>query len=379
MKKTVILLLAMFILMTGTGLFAADQDKYDEWLKKAQLGPYQPEVEDWDAIYKAALDEPVMSIYSATSRIHPSIKEMLKKYPGLKIEPINLGGIECNERVLREWEAGIRQVGILHSGAPDFHYSVLMPRKALTNYVPRELQKIMDPVETTPMLRHRYYAAVWIYTTKGGTQKSPPWKNIWEFTTEKWRGRVAIWDALETDLSREFFAALMTNSKLMEDLYRENFGRPIQLTTPNAGLEFMKRLLENDARLFPDHRDVDQAVSDSDGLFAGLTTSSAYRLAHDGTYDFDIDTTAPSYRGYNTLLIYSFTPSPNTAKLVVKWLMSEEGGKKWWGPNFPPESLNYSVPKPWLTMKDFNRMLALPIGDLKKSTDIVVDYWLLWR
>ena len=348
-------------------------------LKKAQVGPYQPQVEDWDAIYKAALNEPTMSIYSATSRIHPSIKRMLEKYPGLKIEAINLGGIECNERVLREWEAGLRQVGILFSGAPDYHYEVLMPRKIVINYVPRELQKIMSEVETTPMLRQRYYAAVWIYKTMKGTQKTPPWKNIWELTTEKYRGRVAIWDAMETDLTREFFASLMSNSSLMEALYKEHFGEPIKLTTPNAGLEFMKRLLDNDARLFADHRDVDQAVSDSDGLFAGLTTSSAYRLAYDGTYDFEIDTTAPSYRGYNTLLMTTYSTSPNTAKLVIRWLMSEEGGKEWWGSNFPPESLNYAVPEPWLTIKDFSRMLDLPIADLHKNTETVVDYWMQWR
>jgi iron(III) transport system substrate-binding protein len=376
-----IALATLALLFASTTLAQAHLTDYDTWLEWAELGPHQPEVEDWDAIYEAAQGEPTLTIYTATSRIHPSIERMLMEYPGLDIEAINIPAPEANERVRREWDAGLRNVGILHSGAPDFHYEVLLQeRQAVTNYVPRELQAIMDPIEYEPMLRQRYFGGVWVYSTSIEDPDTTPWSNVWELTTDAWTDRIAIWDPLETDASREYFAALIAHADLMEELYEDHFGEPIELTTPNAGLEFMKRLLDNGLRIFSDHRDVAAAVTAAEGNFAGFTTSSAARLVMDGAADFRIDTdVSPSYRGYNTLLIGSLTPSPNTAKMVVRWLMSEDGGSEWWGPNFPPFSIGFGSPEPWLNLGDFAMMLELPLEGLKDLTDDVVDYWLLWR
>lgn len=379
--RTIGILAVITLLFAPTVVAQNHLSDYDAWLEWAQMGPFQPEIEDWDAIYQAALQEPTMTIYTATSRIHPAIEQMLAVYPGLNIEAINIPAPEANERVRREWDAGLRNVGILHSGAPDFHYEVLlMERQAVTNYVPRELQAIMDPVEYEPMLRQRYWGGVWVHSTSIDDPDTTPWANIWELTTEAWHNRISIWDPLETDASREYLAALVDQSELMEELYESHFGEPLVLTTPNAGLEFMKRLLDNGLRIFSDHRDVAAAVTAAEGNFAGLTTSSAARLVMDGAADFRIDTdVAPAYVGYNTLLVGSLTPSPNTAKMVVRWLMSEEGGLEWWGPNFPPYSIGFGSPEPWLSLGDFALVLELPLDGLMDRTDEVVDYWLLWR
>lgn len=44
----VLVLMILALLAVNTVAYASD---FDEWLKTSQLGPYAPEVEDWDAVY----------------------------------------------------------------------------------------------------------------------------------------------------------------------------------------------------------------------------------------------------------------------------------------------------------------------------------------
>jgi len=372
-----LIILLLLLLVSSVTAEQPKFDTYDEWLEWAEMEPYQPEVEDWDAIYEAAKEEPPLLIYSSSSRIHPSMERFMEKYPGVTTESINLSVMELNERVRREWDAGLREVGLVLSGGPEVYSDLLVSRNAVTNYVPRDLEKIMDPIETTPMLRHRYHGCIPIYSTDIEDPDTTPWSNIWELTTEKWYDKVAIWDPLDTENTRDYLATLVQHSNEMEEMYEEFFGESIELTTPNAGLEFMKRLLDNGVRIFGDYRDVIQVVNNADGNFAGWITSSGVRMLIDGEVDFKIDTDViPIYVGWTDMVVGSFTPSPNTAKLAVEWLMSQDGGAEWWGPNFPPFSRGIEVPEGWPTLDDFKIVWNFSEYEL---TNQVIDYWTLWR
>ena len=354
-------------------------DAYDAWLKTAQLGPYQPGVEDWDAIYQAALKEPSLLVYAGTSRIFNSIKDLNAVHPGLKIEAVNLESPELLERMVREWDAGLRKVGVLFSALPNTHHELLLPRRAVTRYVPRELEAVMPASETQPLLRHRHSAYVWIYNNKNFD--APPWKNVWELTTEKFRNRVVIGDLSEGIGTITYYVAVVTHAKEMAAMYQQFFGEPIKLTTPNAGFEFIKRIFDNDVRIVTVGRDVADAVTNSTGPFAGLTGYSRYREALDGVYRFDVDrNVAPAASSFWYLSIGSFTPSPNTAKILVNWLMSQKGGKYWWGPNFPSNPLVKELEKPFtFTLADFPTLWAPTPEDFARYEKDIIDYWLLWR
>src|SRR5690554_1390028 len=86
------------------------QDDYDEWLRWAELGPYQPEVEDWEAIHAAALDEPALLVYANTSNIFRAVDTLLEDYPGLNIEALDISGQTIIDRIVLEWDAGLRDV-----------------------------------------------------------------------------------------------------------------------------------------------------------------------------------------------------------------------------------------------------------------------------
>lgn len=358
--------------------FAQTDAEYDAWLESAQLGPYQPEVDDWDAILEAARLEPPLTFYVATSRALGATDAFNERY-GLQAEAINLGTNDLIERVRREWDAGLRTAGLIMVGNPALFQEQLLSRNAVTRFVPRELEAAMDPLETEPLLRHRYSVGTWYFSTDG-ERGVTPYDNIWELTTEPWRNRVATTDPLASSTILMYFTALVSNADLMEELYQDFFGEPITLTTPNAGYEFIKRLLENDLRIVGAQRDVAEAVSVADGNFAGMGTQSLFRLVADGTYDYDLDTTVnPVVRTFQWIGIGSYTESPNQAKLLLDWLMSQEGGAPWWAADFPVSPLVEPAEGFDLRMSDFALVWEPTVEDMIAMVDDLIDFFLLYR
>lgn len=368
------IILLLMVATIGTPVLAND---YDAWLRKAELGPYQPVVEDWDAIYEAAKSEPPLVAYVATSRALDAAADMMREYPGVEVETLFIGAAEILERVRREWNAGLRDVGLLFAPYPEVHHESLLPRDIVTRYVPRELELVMKPSDTQPLLRQRFSTYVWAFN--GENFDSAPWDNVWELTTERFRNRVVITDPFEDQVSMTWLAAIVINSSQMEELYGEFFGTPYT-GKRNAGLEFMKRLLENDVRIVNDSREVGRAISASTGPFAGLTGYSRYKDVLDGQETFAIDTkNAPAAGSFWYLSVGSFNKSPNTAKLFTRWLMSQEGGKYWWGPNFPSNP-EVKMPEPWeLELKDFELVWSPTPEEFAEVRDDILDSWLLWR
>lgn len=358
--------------------FAQTDAEYDAWLQSAQLGAYQPEVDDWDAILEAARQEPPLTFYVATSRALGATDAFNERY-GLRAEAINLGTNDLIERVRREWDAGLRTAGLIMVGNPALFQEQLLSRNAVTRFVPRELEAAMDPIETEPLLRHRYSVGTWYFSTDG-ERGVTPYGNIWELTTEPWRNRVATTDPLSSSTILMYFTALVSNADLMEELYVEFFGEPITLTTQNAGYEFIKRLLENDLRIVGAQRDVAEAVSVAQGNFAGMGTQSLFRLVADGTYDYDLDTAInPVVRTFQWIGIGSYTESPNQAKLLLNWLMSQEGGAPWWAADFPVSPLVEPAEGFDLRMSDFALVWEPSVEAMIEMVDDLIDFFLLYR
>ncbi len=377
LRGLVVALCAVAIAASGWA-FAQTDAEYDAWLESAQLGPYQPEVDDWDAILEAARLEPPLTFYVATSRALGATDAFNERY-GLQAEAINLGTNDLIERVRREWDAGLRTAGLIMVGNPALFQEQLLSRNAVTRFVPRELEAAMDPLETEPLLRHRYSVGTWYFSTDG-ERGVTPYDNIWELTTEPWRNRVATTDPLASSTILMYFTALVSNADLMEELYQDFFGEPITLTTPNAGYEFIKRLLENDLRIVGAQRDVAEAVSVADGNFAGMGTQSLFRLVADGTYDYDLDTTVnPVVRTFQWIGIGSYTESPNQAKLLLDWLMSQEGGAPWWAADFPVSPLVEPAEGFDLRMSDFALVWEPTVEDMIAMVDDLIDFFLLYR
>ncbi len=358
----------------------AAADPLDEWMQFAEVGPYQPEVEDWDAIAAAAQEEPPLVMYSNTSRAFPVVDQFNEIY-GTEVEMLNISTSELNERIRREYDAGIFPSGVVMTGNIAVMYDQLMvERNALTAYVPREMQALLPARDMEPVLIHRYSAGTW-YFTSDLPDGSVPYENIWELTTERFRNRVAMQSPLRSGTTMDYMVGIVANSDLMEELYEDFFGEPIELTTPNAGFEWIRRLLENDLRVQASFRDVADAVTNSDAPFLGFGTQSVYRDVLSGQYDFELDTDInPAILSARPIAMTSYTESPNTAKLLIRYLTSQEGGDPWWGADFPvnPE-VQSTGPMANLTLDSFARLWSIPIDQALDLGDEVADFWILYE
>jgi len=376
LRFTIASVLATLLLLAPV---AFSQD-YDAWLQSAELGPYQPAVEDWDAIYERAQAEPPLLVYANTSNIFGAVETLLADYPALNIEPLDISGQTIIDRIVLEWDAGLRDVGVAFMALPWVQHELLLPRGAVTRYVPRDLEAQIDPNFTQPLLMHRFSASGWMYNDDNFD--SAPWSNIWELTTEKFRNRVAVSDINDGATTPTHFTGIIQHSDVMEQLYEEFFGEPIELhpTTTNAGEEFIRRLLQNDMRVLSSSREVAEALTNSDGPFAGMTVYSRLREVVEGTYQFAIDTqNSPVVVSYHYVSVGSFTQSPNTAKMLIRHLTSQEGGQPWWGENFPVNT-SYTLREPFtLTLADFNYGWPVDADTAIDVMDQLFDYWPLWR
>lgn len=376
-----LLFLSPTLLVAGGSSEAAEPaaDPYDEWMQFAEVGPYQPEEEDWDAIADAARNEPPLVMYSNTSRGFPVVEQFNEMY-GLEVEMLNLSTSELNERLRREYDAGIHAAGVAMTGNIAGMYDQLMSeRNALTRYVPREMQSQIPERDMDPVLVHRYSAGTWYYTSDRGDEI--PYENIWELTTERFRNRVAMQSPLRSGTTMDYMVGIVSNADLMEELYEDFFGEPIELQTPNAGYEWILRLLENDLRIQASFRDVADAVTNSDPPFLGFGTQSVYRDVLEGQYDFELDTDInPAVLSARPIAMVSYTESPNTAKLLIRYLTSQEGGDPWWGADFPVNpQVESTGPMAALTLDSFARLWSISIEDALEIGDEIADFWILYE
>jgi iron(III) transport system substrate-binding protein len=353
---------------------------YEQWLQTAELGAYQPEVEDLAGMLEAARAEPPLVLYTETSRAFAMVDAFMAE-TGLSVESINLRGSEIIERIRREFDAGIHNVGVVLVGSGAIIQDQLMTRNALTAYVPSEIKPLMSASAMEPLMVHRYSVGTW-YFKNDADPNTPPYSNIWAFTTPEYRNRVAINSPLVSGTTMEYFIGLVANADLMAALYEEYFGEPLtDLDTENAGYEFIKRLMENDARVVPAFRDVSAAVSAGEGYFAGFGAHSAYAAVVRGEYDFQLDTdVAPAVLSPRYIGIGSFTASPNAAKLLLRWLTSQEGGAVWWGEDFPGSpAVMPTGEMETLTLASFDKLWDTPIELQLQLRDDIADFFLLYQ
>ena len=80
-----------------------------------------------------------------------------------------------------------------------------------------------------------------------------------------------------TDASTlDFITTIVLNADALADDYERVFGEPIQLTTPNAGYELLKGIMNNRPRIFNRHTDLANAVGDPNSTNPPIGISIPY-------------------------------------------------------------------------------------------------------
>ena len=198
-------------------------------------------------------------------------------------------------------------------------------------YKPEEIMKhIDDPYKSYKGLPVISEIITIIYNTDHHDE--PPFDNWWDLTTDEWTSKILFKDPLSAPDIQGLFMTMVKHSDDMEKAYEEKFGEPIELDgTENAGYEFIKRLLDNDAILMSSMGDTVDAVADSreDHSVVAIASTTKLRdvVQKDAAIGINIDLKPKvSVPGTSKLFVTSNVENIAATKLFIRYLTGGEDG-----------------------------------------------------
>ncbi|MGH7774367.1 MAG: ABC transporter substrate-binding protein [Candidatus Binatia bacterium] len=319
---------------------ASDQEA---WLKKAQLGPFAPKAQDWEAIKSAAKNEGKVVIYSVSSRIFKLQKDFKQKF-GVEIEAHDIASDTQLEKFRREHRAGLYNVDVLFNNESPLLLNEFLPKKLVWNFVPDSVVPLLEKDEIEPFLVQRWSSRIVMFN--GARNPSPPINNLWDLTRKEWKGKVLVPNPIEASVMANALQTILQHPDAMAEAYKQAFGAPVtfsekvtRLTKRNVALapadaakEWLYRLIQN--AVFIESTDkIYQSIGDVKQQHPpiGISTFSKIRDNKPGVYD-----ARPAYEAkpafgvtYPTVLVIADRArDPNAAKLLIRYMM-EEGFEPW--------------------------------------------------
>lgn len=324
------------------------------------------EATSWQKIEENAKAEGKVVVYSSSSRIFDAAETFQAKY-GIEVEAHDLGSAETVEKTLREQEAGVYNADVIFTGGSEMIHQ-LLKEGYINNFVPESLADYIPAGYKEPLLVQRLGGGVIFYNTEKYPD-GPPIDNIWDLTKPEWKGKVLTKNPLESLSTFGDFANLVAHADELKAAYEGKYGELVLSPgVPNAGYEFLFRLLRNDLVLMKSSGNVAKAIGTpgQDDPPIGFCRYSKIRynetkgtvlgVARIDPVDIQV---FPSY-----VAIAKNAPHPNAAKLMIAWLMGspEAIGKKLEQPYNEGESarlLRGLVP--WFVPGDWPPMTGYPL------------------
>lgn len=336
--------------------------------------------EDWDQIVADARKEGKVVVYSVTSRIHEAAEAFEEKY-GIKVEAHRLSETELLERVYQEARARVHAVDVVLIEDFPSMKELLVDPGHLVNYVPPSARDTVPEEYQNPLV-FAYISRIFGYNTE--VYPDDPFTSIWDLTTPEFRGRVMIRDLAITGEHQNAFTELMRRSDVLEAEYERRFGEPLRMTEANAGLEFLKRLVQNDIILMTSDTRIAEAVGkrgQENPPFGMFYVYSKHRDAPKLDLAIEASHNIQPFLGYYYgmyIQMAAQSKHPNAAKLFINYLMSAEGFKPW-SDEIGFYSMNPEVPDhpddlPWEWWKE--RLWTYDPSYAAENRGIVLDAWL---
>lgn len=337
---------------SGTGEASSKDSSGED--KAAQIEKY----ETTEELYEKAKEEGEVVVYSATSAGENVGLAFEEEYPGVKAVVTKVSDGDILERIKREHESGVNNADVIFGkGTNGSWVNELLADGILYDYKPEEITKNMAaPYKDYAGLGLISEIITIIYNTDAHDEA--PIDNWWDLTTPEWKSKVLMKDPLSAPDIQGLFMAMVKHADEMEAAYKEKFNEDIVLDgTENAGYEFIKRLLENDAILMSSMGDTVDAVSDSAQDQSPVAIASTVKLRdviNDGATIDILPNLSPrvSVPGTSKVFLVDEVSNISASKLFIRFMSGEEDGM---GQGF--DAFNYP-------------------GTFATRTDITQDNWL---
>lgn len=312
---------------------AAPQDSKAEETKAEETTAAEAQGEEMthDQLVEAAKKEGKLVVYSTTSRVSTAAENFEKLY-GIKVETANLKDGELVEKISLEVGGGVNGADMVLCQDGARVYGELITPGYLVNYVPEAL-KDQIPAENQNPLVFQFVDKVFIFNSESSAE--PPVTNIWQLTDPEWKGRVQFKNPNQEGVNSNFLTMLTSDewAGKIADAYKEYYGKDIELTTENAGYEWMQAFFNNTVLGTSDSTIAENVgTKGQKDQLIGLFVLSKTRYVE--TKDLAL-ATAPDmapFSGFYYPIYAQLTSNAqniNAAKLFTEYLMTQEGFEPW--------------------------------------------------
>lgn len=346
MKKILIILLSVFLLFAVTvGCTSGEEaapstapaatpqpsEEPDAGDVKKENEQQEQNLESNDLV-KAAQAEGKVVVYSITSRITNAAEKFEQKY-GIPVEAYNLKDFELIEKVSQESRSGIANADLVLAQESGRVLGELIEPGYLENYVPDSMKDVI-PADFQNPLVFSFITKVFAYNSE--TYHFPPVNNIWELTEPKWKGKSYFKDPFQEGVNASFLTMLTSTevSKKIEEAYEKHYGKKLELTTENAGYEWIKAFFQNDVVLFNSDTRVNEAIGVKGNQIDAVGLYVYSKLRERETKDLAVMPimSMEPFAGFyypSLLLMVKDAKHPNAAKLFIEFLLTSEGFSPW--------------------------------------------------
>lgn len=314
------------------------------------------------ALIEGAKGEPPTSVYAVTGKIVDTAEAFSAKYG------LNVTGKKVNESgqidlLIREHQAGNVAGSVSLASDASVIIADLLGQGVVQSWVPQDIvdelpQSARDPlvVVTDPH--------VWAYNSKA--YESCPISNIWQLTDPEWSHRVAMMDPLDKPAYADWFNQLAEHhDEAVAAAYEAHYGKPFEGSEGSATEAWVKAFAGNNP-LIGDSDVVTGAVgvAEQEQPFFGMMSTAKFRDNASKGYALAICTGMAPFSGWlypGVGVIAAGTASPNTAKLFIHYLLTEEG--------INPQRIDGKVPS--------DPRIGLP-ADEASGVSAVMDQLMVW-
>jgi ABC-type Fe3+ transport system substrate-binding protein len=282
-----------------------------------------------DELIAAAKAEGSVVAYWMSSRIAKAAEGFEAKY-GIKVLGTKMTDAESTEKVVREVESGNVQSDIIGYDDGPRLVTELIPGGYVVNYVPEDLVDSIPEASRDPLI-YLWQVSIFGYNTE--RYETCPITNVWQLTEPEWAGRLHMFDPRLRSMQIQAFSAMEDRADELAASYEEFYGKPLELTEENAGLEFIKRLAQSKPVLY--NEDVELAANvgarGQENPPIGIYTLGRHREAEQKNLALGRCELAP-FQGINQptyVQIVADAPHPNAARLFAHYLLTTEGVSPW--------------------------------------------------
>lgn len=357
MKKTLCILLSL--LMAMTSLTACSTSKKTDSSASTDTSELSQ-----DDLIAAAKAEGSLTVYGVHSYLEKSSKAFAEKY-GITVNFTQLGETELIQKAASECAAKADGADLLYCQDAARIQSELVSPGYVYNWSSQRLGALTGSTDMS-MSVFEYSSKAFIYNNeKSGS--TPYLTNLWQVTDPKNANHFSMKDPNAEGVNFNFLTMLTSPdvASKLADAYKAYYGSDIQLTTQNAGYEWIKDVYKNGVQLGTSDTKISEAVGAKGqaDTWVGYFVEQRLSTAKDKNLALGMNSETTPYVGFYypiRSIILNNAQHKNAAKLYVEYMLNEEGWS-FFKDNLGEYSANTSLP--YAGDISFDKWKTIAIGE----------------